>query len=195
MADRPGPLDYGSRWWLQLSLRRLPVPLCADHHAGRLLLQHSRRDIVWRGFTFDNYVKAWNNASLIEALVNSLIDRLDRHHHLHGHRRLAGAGAVALPLSRQGRLSRRQGPADRHPRDLHGRGAAGLLQPASMAASGIALAAQPLNIIIAMSPSASPSSPSSCARGWSASTASSRKPRRTWAPPNGRPSGTSSCPS
>ena len=46
-----------------------------------------------------------------------------------------------------------------------------------------------------MSPSVFPSSRSSCARALSASTGSSRKPRRIWAPANGRPSGTSSCPS
>jgi spermidine/putrescine transport system permease protein len=32
-----------------------------------------KRGIVWRGFTFDNYVKAWNNDALFEALTNSLM--------------------------------------------------------------------------------------------------------------------------
>ena len=32
----------------------------------------SRRNIVWRGFTFKYYEKAWNNDSLIEAFVNTL---------------------------------------------------------------------------------------------------------------------------
>ena len=32
----------------------------------------SRRNIVWRGFTFKYYEKAWNNDSLIEAFTNSL---------------------------------------------------------------------------------------------------------------------------
>ena len=32
----------------------------------------SRRNIVWRGFTFKYYEKAWNNASLVEAFANSL---------------------------------------------------------------------------------------------------------------------------
>ncbi len=32
----------------------------------------SRRNIVWRGFTFKYYEKAWNTESLIEAFVNSL---------------------------------------------------------------------------------------------------------------------------
>ena len=27
---------------------------------------------MWRGFTLDNYVKAWNNADLQEAMINSL---------------------------------------------------------------------------------------------------------------------------
>src|SRR4029434_4220324 len=30
------------------------------------------RGVIWRGFTLDNYVKAWNNAALQEALLNSL---------------------------------------------------------------------------------------------------------------------------
>lgn len=35
----------------------------------------SRRggNIVWRGFTTDYYVKAWNNASLMEAFANSIV--------------------------------------------------------------------------------------------------------------------------
>ena len=32
----------------------------------------SRRNIVWRGFTFKYYFKAWNDERLIEAFVNSL---------------------------------------------------------------------------------------------------------------------------
>ena len=32
----------------------------------------SRRNIVWRGFTFKYYEKAWNNDGLIEAFTNSL---------------------------------------------------------------------------------------------------------------------------
>jgi spermidine/putrescine transport system permease protein len=32
----------------------------------------SRRNIVWRGFTFKYYEKAWNNSSLVEAFANSL---------------------------------------------------------------------------------------------------------------------------
>ena len=32
----------------------------------------SRRNIVWKGFTFKYYIKAWNNDGLIEAFTNSL---------------------------------------------------------------------------------------------------------------------------
>ena len=32
----------------------------------------SKRNIVWRGFTFKYYEKAWNNDSLLEAFANSL---------------------------------------------------------------------------------------------------------------------------
>lgn len=33
---------------------------------------NSKRNIVWRGFTTKYYQKAWNNDSLVEALINSL---------------------------------------------------------------------------------------------------------------------------
>jgi spermidine/putrescine transport system permease protein len=68
-----GPLDYGSRWWLKslfaFIIFVLYVPIVT-------LIAYSfntdKRGIVWRGFTFDNYAKAWNNSALQEALVNSI---------------------------------------------------------------------------------------------------------------------------
>ena len=74
MKPGSGPLDYGSRTWLKALFAALffmlyvpIVPLIA------FSFNTDKRGIVWRGFTFDNYVKAWNNASLIEAMVNSLV--------------------------------------------------------------------------------------------------------------------------
>ena len=68
-----GPLDYGSRLWLKLLFGGiifvLYVPIIT---LVAFSFNTDKRGIVWRGFTFDNYVKAWNNASLQEALINSL---------------------------------------------------------------------------------------------------------------------------
>jgi spermidine/putrescine transport system permease protein len=69
-----GPLDYGSRKWLQalflIIFVMLYVPILT---LIAFSFNTDRRGIVWRGFTFDNYVKAWNNADLQEALINSLM--------------------------------------------------------------------------------------------------------------------------
>jgi spermidine/putrescine transport system permease protein len=68
-----GPLDYGNRLWLKLLfggiLFMLYVPIIT---LIAFSFNTDKRGIVWRGFTFDNYVKAWNNAALQEALINSL---------------------------------------------------------------------------------------------------------------------------
>jgi spermidine/putrescine transport system permease protein len=69
-----GPLDYGSRTWLKV----LFVAIFFVLYAPIVTLiafsfNTDKRGIVWRGFTLDNYVKAWNNESLIEALTNSLV--------------------------------------------------------------------------------------------------------------------------
>ena len=69
-----GPLDYGSRTWLKLLFAAiffmLYVPIVT---LVAFSFNTDKRGVVWRGFTFDNYVKAWNNAALIEALTNSLV--------------------------------------------------------------------------------------------------------------------------
>ena len=68
-----GPLDYGNRLWLKLLFAAiifmLYVPIVT---LIAFSFNTDRRGIVWRGFTLDNYVKAWNNAGLQEALINSL---------------------------------------------------------------------------------------------------------------------------
>ncbi len=68
-----GPIDYTRRWWLRLTVGATFLLL----YAPIILLivysfNDSRRNIVWRGFTFKYYEKAWNNDSLIEAFINSL---------------------------------------------------------------------------------------------------------------------------
>lgn len=75
MARRPapGPLEYLRRWPLQLWLAAVGVFLYAPLIALMVFsFNDSRRNIVWQGFTLKYYEKALNNASLIEAFVNSL---------------------------------------------------------------------------------------------------------------------------
>jgi spermidine/putrescine transport system permease protein len=68
-----GPLDYGSRLWLKtlfvaifLALYIPIVTLVA------FSFNTDKRGIIWRGFTFDNYVKAYHNQGLFDAMVNSI---------------------------------------------------------------------------------------------------------------------------
>jgi spermidine/putrescine transport system permease protein len=68
-----GPLDYGRRLVIRLTLIATFVFLYAPIVTLMAFsFNDSRRNIVWRGFTFKYYEKAWNNDSLIEAFVNSL---------------------------------------------------------------------------------------------------------------------------
>ncbi|MBY0564387.1 MAG: ABC transporter permease [Hyphomonadaceae bacterium] len=71
--ERPGPLEYTRRWPLRLivaaTLLFLYLPLITMMVFS---FNTSRRNVVWQGFTTDWYVKAANNASLMEAFVNSL---------------------------------------------------------------------------------------------------------------------------
>lgn len=72
--ERPGPLDYARRWWMRLWLLATFVFLYAPIVVlVAFSFNDSRRNIVWQGFTLEYYVRAWNNASLIEAFVNSLV--------------------------------------------------------------------------------------------------------------------------
>jgi spermidine/putrescine transport system permease protein len=67
------PLAYGRRLWLRLTLWAsfaflyAPIIILAAYS-----FNNSRRNIVWRGFTFKYYEKAWHNDALIEAFANSL---------------------------------------------------------------------------------------------------------------------------
>lgn len=71
--EKPGPLEYNRRWPLQAmvgaTLFFLYFPLII---LMVFSFNNSRRNIVWQGFTFDYYEKAFNNSSLIEAFANSL---------------------------------------------------------------------------------------------------------------------------
>ncbi len=69
----PGPLDYGRSAWMRLSLLVTFVFLYAPIATlVAFSFNDSRRNIVWRGFTWKYYEKALENDSLREAFVNSL---------------------------------------------------------------------------------------------------------------------------
>ncbi len=74
LRRRPiGPLDYGRRLWIRASLLATFVFLYAPIVTLMAFsFNDSRRNIVWRGFTWKYYEKAWNNDSLFEAFTNSL---------------------------------------------------------------------------------------------------------------------------
>jgi spermidine/putrescine transport system permease protein len=77
MADQlkpgVGPLEYGKRKWLQTLFAAIIVLLYTPIF---MLMAYSfntdKRGVVWRGFTWNNYSKAWNNKDLFDAMVNSL---------------------------------------------------------------------------------------------------------------------------
>jgi spermidine/putrescine transport system permease protein len=69
-----GPLEYGRRKWLQaifaLTLLCLYIPIFV---LIAFSFNKQNRGGVWRGFTFENYPKAWNNNTIFDSMVNSLI--------------------------------------------------------------------------------------------------------------------------
>ena len=193
MSEPTGPARVHRPLWLRLCSPRSSCCSMRRSSAGRLLLQTTRRNIVWRGFTLDNYGRAWNNAALIEAFTNSLVDRAHRHRHLHRHRRHGGARAVALPLSRQGRLEGFMALPIVIPEICMGvsllmffAGSAG--RPACPGRSTCRHHHRPRGLLL----------PLRRRRGARADGGFNRQleeARRIWAPANGRPSGMSSCPS
>jgi spermidine/putrescine transport system permease protein len=69
-----GPLEYGKRWWLKLLFAGIFIVLYIPIITlVAFSFNTDKRGIIWRGFTLDNYVKAWNNGPLLEALTNSLV--------------------------------------------------------------------------------------------------------------------------
>ncbi|MEM9441298.1 MAG: ABC transporter permease [Pseudomonadota bacterium] len=74
MPEKAGPLDYHRKVWLRLWMAATFLFLYAPIIILVLFsFNDSKRNIVWRGFTLDYYVKAFNNDSLIEAFTNSLV--------------------------------------------------------------------------------------------------------------------------
>jgi spermidine/putrescine transport system permease protein len=68
-----GPLEFGKRRWLQVlfaaTLIVLYVPIFT---LIAFSFNVQNRGGVWKGFTLDNYPKAWNNQSIFDAMTNSL---------------------------------------------------------------------------------------------------------------------------
>jgi spermidine/putrescine transport system permease protein len=71
---RATPLEYGRKRWLQIVLALnflfLYFPIAA---LIAFSFNDSRRNVTWQGFTFKYYEKAYNNAGLHEAFLNSMI--------------------------------------------------------------------------------------------------------------------------
>ncbi len=74
-ARRPiAPLEYSRRLWLRLTFVATLIFL----YAPIVILvvfsfNDSRRNIVWRGFTFKYYEKAYQDTELFDAFVNTII--------------------------------------------------------------------------------------------------------------------------
>ncbi|MFT3673826.1 ABC transporter permease [Aestuariivirga sp.] len=73
MKPGVGPLEYGRRRWLQvlfgLTLVVLYLPIAV---LIAFSFNQQNRGGVWKGFTLENYPKAWHNQSIYDAMVNSL---------------------------------------------------------------------------------------------------------------------------
>lgn len=68
-----GPLDYGNRLWLKILFAAIFIALYAPIFTLiAFSFNTDKRGVIWRGFTWDNYIKAWHNADLQEAMLNSL---------------------------------------------------------------------------------------------------------------------------
>jgi spermidine/putrescine transport system permease protein len=68
-----GPLDYGNRLWLKILFAAIFIALYSPIVTLiAFSFNTDKRGVIWRGFTWDNYVKAWNNVALQEAMINSL---------------------------------------------------------------------------------------------------------------------------
>lgn len=71
--EKPGPLEYMRQWPLRAivggTLLFLYLPLIT---LMVFSFNDSRRNIVWHGFTFKYYEKAFNNEQLLQAFINSL---------------------------------------------------------------------------------------------------------------------------
>ncbi|MCC6926199.1 ABC transporter permease [Novosphingobium sp.] len=67
------PLEYSRTLWLRGWVTAVMVFLYAPLIVLMVFsFNDSKRNVVWRGFSTKYYVKAWNDSTLVEALVNSL---------------------------------------------------------------------------------------------------------------------------
>lgn len=73
-AKEKNPIDYSDRFWVKANfamvLLFLYLPLLSVIFYS---FNDSRRVSVWQGFTWGNYAKVWENSSLLEGFVNSLL--------------------------------------------------------------------------------------------------------------------------
>lgn len=73
MKQQPGLLDYARRWPLRLVMILVGIFLYAPLVMLVVMsFNDSRRTTVWKGFTLDWYAKVFQDAELIQALLNSL---------------------------------------------------------------------------------------------------------------------------
>lgn len=68
-----GPLDYATRPWIIILFLASLIFLYAPIISLIVFSFNVDKTGVWHGFTFMNYVKAWNNADIFSALSNSLV--------------------------------------------------------------------------------------------------------------------------
>lgn len=72
--DRPTPLEYSRKRWLQVVMASsfifLYFPIVA---LIAFSFNDSKRNITWQGFTLKYYLQAWNNVALHDAFLNSMI--------------------------------------------------------------------------------------------------------------------------
>lgn len=73
MREKPGLLDYARRWPLRLWMLLVGIFLYAPLVVLVVMsFNDSRRTTKWQGFTFDWYVKVFEDSELVQSLVNSL---------------------------------------------------------------------------------------------------------------------------
>jgi spermidine/putrescine transport system permease protein len=68
-----GPLEFSRRLWLR-SLFAITILILYTPIFVLIAFSFNKqnRGGVWRGFTFENYPKAWNNSAIFDAMINSL---------------------------------------------------------------------------------------------------------------------------
>ena len=67
------PLEYTRKAWMQMWVGATLLFLYAPLIVLMIFsFNDSKRNVVWKGFTFKYYEKALGNDSLVEALTNSL---------------------------------------------------------------------------------------------------------------------------